>query len=261
VLLRRGDRPGDRRQAALAAGVPDGRDRVADLVVVAVVVQGRFVQPAGVLELDQRDVGLLVVPDHPAGVRPPVRRHRHGDLGGAVDDVVVGEHQPVLAEHHSGPGTRTVREDGVDEHHAGLGVGGRVLVVHPARYDVRAVAAAGQPVGALLVVGAGRLLLPRDDVRDCVPGRPGERDRGRHGEHGAGDGADQHPAPPAASGSRGGWREGIVGWRDRHASSGQALAARRLRIACGIDVSPGGPHRRSATKDGRPPRPTPAARR
>ena len=83
-----------------AQGVADGEHALADLELVGVPQRHGLEGPVG-LDLDQRDVGARVGADDPRVVLALVVEPDL-DLGGAGDDVVVGQHVAVRVDDESG---------------------------------------------------------------------------------------------------------------------------------------------------------------
>ena len=112
--------------ATVAPRVADGRDVVADVDAGGVGTHDR--QPGGVLQLEDRDVLGGVVAEHLGVVRRPGSRHGHLDVGGALDDVVVGDHEPVAADHDAGARglARAEADLARDRHQAGRLLGRRL---------------------------------------------------------------------------------------------------------------------------------------
>ena len=136
------------RGAALAARVAHGHDGLADLAGRRVTEAGGL-EAGGVLELEHGHVVDRVVADHAgAWSGRAVAEVGHADAGGAVDDVVIGQHLAVGGQHDAGPGPgrALVVERGVD--------------VDQGRGDLRRYALdVGRPARALAGAG-GRPELP-----------------------------------------------------------------------------------------------------
>ncbi len=202
------------RRAALAAGVADAHDLVADRHLGG-VTDGRGREAAGALQLDEGDVVGAVVADHVGGVRAAVADVGGLDGGGAGDHVVVGEHQPAGGEHDAGAGRLpgVLEQVGVDvdqlgRHLAGDGAGVGVVGAAAAVAVVAPEVAAGEEAAAVAVgvdvVRAG----PPDAVAEA------QSDQDRHHQQQGGDGARKGapgtggaagiPAPPAARTGRAG---------------------------------------------------------
>ena len=145
-LVEGGDRPGrDRGGSALALGVAQGGHTVAGLHGGGVAQAGGG-QPGGALQLQHRHVVAGVVSDHGGRVGLAVADVGDLDRGGAVDDVVVGEH---LA--------------GGRQHDAGAHRGGPLVAVGGHHVDQRRVHPRGDLAGGQRGLGRGR-----DDARRGV---------------------------------------------------------------------------------------------
>ena len=200
---------GHRRLAAVAAGVADAHDGVADGQRRGITDAGRR-QARRVLQLDEGDVVRRVVADHGRRVGLAVADVRRLDVRRPVDDVVVGQHVAVGGEDDAGRGAAgrrvVVAHRDVDDRRADLGgdradVGGRRRAARagPGR---RGRAAAVAERGRLLLGRAGRGRLRQRRRRDAGPREvPGD---GRAGdEHGRRQRDDRdeaaETAPPASA--------------------------------------------------------------
>src|SRR6185312_1256327 len=101
-LVDPGDAPGRGDDLAAALGVAQGGHRVAHLDLAG-IAERDLVQAGRVLQLDQRDVAGHVVPHDPGLEVLPGGGHRRADLGGVLDDLVVGQHQALVrVDPHAG---------------------------------------------------------------------------------------------------------------------------------------------------------------
>ena len=91
---------GSGERATVAAGVAHRRDAVTDLDATG--VGGRRHQARRVVQPQHGDVLGGVVPEYLRLVRRPGRHHGDRDVGGALDDMMVGDDEPVAADHDAG---------------------------------------------------------------------------------------------------------------------------------------------------------------
>jgi hypothetical protein len=180
------------------------------------------------IELEQRDVGGLVVADHGRVVGVPGGGDGDLDRGRTLDDVVVREHDPGRVEHQAAAGGLAGGRLGVDQDDTLRLLGGRVglvaglvagaaaeLVARDAVPEWVGAAAvlpvAGDLTGVAGLARAGLRLLGSSGGRvgrrlgGAVGEGPADGDRDGGGDDAAGDGAGERgtPAPAGAVGRSG----------------------------------------------------------
>jgi len=65
------------------------------------------------MRLEQREIGIGIGAEQACGHAPPVRKGNF-ERAGAIDDVVVGDDQPVGRDRHAGPHAASFRDNGRD---------------------------------------------------------------------------------------------------------------------------------------------------